>query len=57
MADKPLDPFTDLLTHLVRVPKEKIDEKEREYQEQREDAAPAKAGEMIPGTKVDREAG
>ena len=29
------DPFTDLLTQLVRVPKEAIDKKEREYQKAR----------------------
>lgn len=44
MADKP-DPFTDLLTHLVRVPKEKIDEQERRYQESERE--PAKRGEMV----------
>jgi hypothetical protein len=37
---KPPDNFTDLLTRLVRVPKEEIDAQEREYHESnREEAA------------------
>ena len=42
------DAFTDLLTRLVRVPKEEIDEQERDYQESREADAPAKAREIVP---------
>jgi hypothetical protein len=46
-AKKP-DRFTDLLTRLVRVPKEEIDEQEREYQELRDTKEPAKPREIIP---------
>jgi hypothetical protein len=46
--EKKPDPFTDLLTRLVRVPKEEIDEKEREYQESRKTDEPAKPGQIIP---------
>jgi hypothetical protein len=49
--DKPPDdPFTDLLTRLVRVPKEEIDEQEQEYQE-RKNAEPAKHGAIVPKHK------
>lgn len=40
------DPFTDLLTRLVRVPKEAIDKKEREYQ--RKKRTPAKPRRIVP---------
>ena len=50
MEDKPKDAFTDLLTRLVRVPKEAIDEKEREYQESTSE--PAKPREIVPRRKA-----
>ena len=46
--EKPDDRFRDLLTRLVRVPKREIDEQEREYQESRAEAEPAKPREMVP---------
>lgn len=45
MPEKPKDAFTDLLTRLVRVPKEKIDEQERKYQETKDE--PAKPREIV----------
>lgn len=50
MAEKPPDPFTDLLTRLVRVPKEAIDKKEREYQKDKR-RTPAKPREIVPQRK------
>jgi hypothetical protein len=46
--DKKPDGFTDLLTKLVRVPKEEIDEQELEYQDSRLEAEPAKARGIVP---------
>ena len=47
--EKKPDPFTDLLTRLVRVPKEEIDEQEQEYQESKAKGAEhTKAGEIVP---------
>ena len=47
--DKKPNAFADLLTRLVRVPKEEIDEQEREYQESRHKGAEsAKPKEMVP---------
>jgi hypothetical protein len=43
------DEFTDLLTKLVRVPKEDIDAREREYQESKSRARPAKPGRIADG--------
>ena len=40
------DKFTDLLTRLVRVPKEEIEEQEHEYQESKEKEHPAKPGHI-----------
>jgi hypothetical protein len=45
--EKKPDPFTDLLTRLVRVPKEEIDEQERQYQESKRDH-PAPPREIVP---------
>jgi hypothetical protein len=45
LASKTDDAFTDLLTKLVRVPKEKIDEEERKYQETK--GEPAKPREIV----------
>lgn len=42
------DRFTDLLRRLVSVPKNKIDEEEKRYQESKEDAEPAKPREIVP---------
>jgi hypothetical protein len=42
------DKFTDFLRRLVRVPKREIDEQERKYQEQREEAKAAKQREIVP---------
>lgn len=51
MKDDPKDdPFTDLLTRLVRVPKEAIDKKEREYQKKK-DREPAKPRAIVPQRK------
>ena len=36
--DKSRDEFTELLTRLVRVPKEEIDEQEQKYREAREES-------------------
>ena len=49
MKDKASDPFTDLLTQLVRVPKEAIDKQEREYQKKKK-RTPAKPREIVPKT-------
>jgi len=50
VTEKPKDdPFTDLLTRLVRVPKEAIDKKEREYQKQKK-RTPARPREIVPNT-------
>jgi hypothetical protein len=46
--DKKPDAFTDLLTRLVRVPKEEIEEQEQEYQDSRKKAEHAKRGEIVP---------
>lgn len=54
MAEKKPDKFTDLLTKLARVPKVEIDEREREYQEERKKEAPAaKAGAIVPPLPAD----
>jgi hypothetical protein len=50
LAKTPDDTFTDLLTRLVRVPKEAIDKKEREYQKAKK-RQPAKPGQIVPTTK------
>lgn len=49
MSKKSEDPFTDLLTRLVRVPKEAIDKQEREYQKKKK-RQPAKPREIVPKT-------
>ena len=46
--EKKPDKFTDLLTRLVRVPKGEIDEQEREYQDSRKAAEPAKPRAIVP---------
>jgi hypothetical protein len=50
VAKKPEDPFTDLLTRLVRVPKEAIDKQEREYQKTKK-KGPARRGQIVPTGK------
>ena len=50
MTKKADDPFTDLLTRLVRVPKEAIDQKERDYQKAKK-RKPAKPGQIVPAGK------
>ena len=50
MTKKADDPFTDLLTRLVRVPKEAIDKKEREYQRTKR-RKPAKPRAIVPTGK------
>jgi hypothetical protein len=50
VAKKPEDPFTDLLTRLVRVPKEAIDKQEHEYQKAKK-RKPAKPGQIVPTPK------
>ena len=50
MTKKADDPFTDLLTRLVRVPKEAIDKQEREYQKKKK-RTPAKPREIVPKSK------
>jgi hypothetical protein len=46
----PDDPFTDLLTKIVRVPKEEIEERERQYEGDRKRAerSNAKPRRIIP---------
>jgi len=46
--EKKPDRFTDLLTRLVRVPKEEIDAQEEQYQESRKTEEPAKPGQIVP---------
>lgn len=48
MSDSPTDRFTDLLRRLVRVPKDKIDERERIYQGLKLHSRPTKAREIVP---------
>jgi hypothetical protein len=44
--------FTDLLTRLVRVPKDEVDEQETKYRQARDhDAEPAKAGQIVPSPR------
>lgn len=54
MADEPKDRFTDLLTRLVRVPKEEIDEQEGLYQKDRKTVEPAKPRRIVPATPQQR---
>jgi hypothetical protein len=52
LAEKPADPFTDLLTRLVRVPKDQIDQKDREFKKREGKAKrPAQAGQILPMRK------
>ena len=46
--EKKPDAFTDLLTRLVRVPKEEIEEQEREYQEARKGEEQARPRAIVP---------
>ena len=48
--DSTNESFTELLTRLVRVPKEAIDKKEREYQKAKK-RKPAKPGQIVPTPK------
>lgn len=48
MEEKKGDAFTDLLTRLVRVPKQEIDQQDEQYQKDRRTAEPAKPGRIVP---------
>ena len=47
------DAFTDLLTRLVRVPKEEIDEQEERYKDGRKDQRSANRGQIVPSPSAD----